>query len=182
MIHIDLEDNLYLELVNPFASKMIFSTIDTNRAYLRRYLAWVDDTKSEIDSLEYIKRSLKGFAEKQSASYFIWLNNEIIGTCSLWISNPDTMTCEIGYWIAESYTKKGIGSKCAKKLVNIGFTFFNANKIEITCAVDNISSNKIAEKLGFRHEGIIRNMEKVNDVIYDHNVYGLIKSEYQEFV
>jgi ribosomal-protein-serine acetyltransferase len=67
--------------------------------------------------------------------------------------------------------------KSVMDAVEIGFTSYTLNRIEIRCAVDNYKSRAIPENLGFQKEGIIRNAEKVYGRYLDHVVYGLLKEE-----
>jgi len=80
--------------------------------------------------------------------------------------------------LVKEKSKKGIMTKCVKKVLDIGFNIANANKIEIHCATKNVGSNRIVKKIGIKKEGTIRNVEIVNNEINDLNVYGILKSEY----
>jgi ribosomal-protein-serine acetyltransferase len=165
-----------MEIISPFSADRSFKTISENREYLRRFLGWVDATKTKEDTFNFINGALKRYADKKEINYHIIRNQDIIETIGIWKSNEDTGTCEIGYWIAEYHSRKGIMSKCAKELMEIGFTYLEAKKIEICCAVENEGSNLIAKKLGMVLEGTIRNAENVNGKIYDHNIYGIIRN------
>ena len=64
-----------------------------------------------------------------------------------------------------------------REMISIGFNDFELNRIEIQCAIENIKSRAIPERLGFVQEGILRSSEKVNGRFLDHAVYGLLKDE-----
>ena len=178
MTTININVDIRLEIISPFHAETIFSLIDKNRAYLRKFLGWVDSTKSPEDSYAYIRGALKLYAEKKEITYFIFLKDELVGTTSIWIKNEDTGVCEIGYWICESASGLGVTTLCARELMKLGFECFSAEKIEISCSTVNAGSNRIAEKLGMKLEGTFRRAENVNGIMYDHNVYGILREEF----
>ncbi|MCB1177214.1 MAG: GNAT family N-acetyltransferase, partial [Leptospiraceae bacterium] len=89
-------------------------------------------------------------------------------------------TFEIGCWIDKDYYNKGIATKSTYKLVEISFNEFSAKKVELYCALDNTTSNHIANKLGFKLEGTIRNSIKIQDELIPQNIYGMLKEEFSE--
>jgi ribosomal-protein-serine acetyltransferase len=54
--------------------------------------------------------------------------------------------------------------------------------IEIRARTDNEKSRAIPIRLGFKEEGILRQVDYNNDHYYDHVVYGLLKNEWKEFL
>jgi len=180
LTYLCLTDRLALEIVTPFNALELFSLVDANRDHLREYLPWVDATKSSDDSASFIKGALKRFAEARELTYFIKQDGCIIGIISLWLEYPDTNTHEIGYWLAKSHTNQGIMTHCVARLLEMAFSSLQAKKVQISCATTNTASNRLAQKAGMKLEGLIRNVEKVNDSIYDHHVYGILEAEYRK--
>ena len=44
----------------------LFLLVDENRAYLRKWLPWLDHNKTVDDTREFIKTSLRDYAEQRS--------------------------------------------------------------------------------------------------------------------
>jgi ribosomal-protein-serine acetyltransferase len=103
-----------------------------------------------------------------------------VGLCSFHPIDKTNLIGNVGYWIDQDFAGKGITTLSAKALVEYGFTKLNLNRIEITCAVENIASQKVAEKNNFKLEGILRQREWLYDHFVDHKVYSLIKSDRPE--
>ena len=181
MVYYKVDEHIELELVSSFYVNDIFMLVQNNKEYLAEYLDWVDETKSPEVILENTKKALRDYSEKTGIGYVIKVDGKIVGRISLWEVSTKTKTFEIGYWISQEYTKKGIMTECTKVVINTGFKWFGSEKIEINCVVDNIASNRIAQKLGFTHEGIKRNAIKLRGKVYNMNRYGLLKSEWKEF-
>ena len=172
-----ISNDLWLELVSPYSVEAVFKLVEENRKYLSQYLTWVEKTISSAQVLENTKRALISFLEKKSIDYLVITNEEIIGRISIWLIDEGTSTYEIGYWIIESKTNLGIISSCVREVIDIGIEYLNAEKYEIACIVENIGSNRVAQKNGFKLEGIKRNAIKVNNKVYNMNQYGLLREE-----
>lgn len=87
----------------------------------------------------------------------------------------------IGYWLGEKYNGKGIMTKSVQELVEIGYSYYSLNRIDIRCAVENSRSRAIPERLGFQNEGIIRHAVKYYDTYQDIVIYGLLKNDVVKF-
>jgi ribosomal-protein-serine acetyltransferase len=53
------------------------------------------------------------------------------------------------------------------------------NRVQINCNVENVRSRAIPEKLGFKLEGMLRQMEFVNGRFGDWAVYGMLRDEWE---
>jgi ribosomal-protein-serine acetyltransferase len=175
MLVFELDNNIKLEMYTPFDAEELFNVIEKNREYLREWLPWVDGTKEVSNINGFLEKSIKEYSEKKRIGYLIKIDKKIVGILDAFLHNKSTETYQIGYWISKVESNKGIMTKSVKILMDLVFNIFNAKKIEIYCATTNLPSNKIPQKLGFKLEGTIRNAEKVNDKIYDLNLYGLLR-------
>ncbi|RZQ54494.1 GNAT family N-acetyltransferase [Pseudoalteromonas phenolica] len=84
---------------------------------------------------------------------------------------------EIGYRLAGKYQGKGYAFEAANALIKEVFTQFKLNKLNAICAVDNIASWKLMEKLGMKREGRLRNNLMLPSGTTDCFTYGVLKHE-----
>jgi diamine N-acetyltransferase len=113
------------------------------------------------------------------ADYTITLNDEPVGIIGL--INIDSKNRKAEYYITlggVEYRGKGIATIASKLLINEAFNTYNLNKIYLYTEVENISAQKLFERIGFVKEGLLR-----EDIIYnggkvDRFVYGLLADEY----
>lgn len=107
-------------------------------------------------------------------------NNKMIGTIELY-NHITNFKAELGYSLNPVYWKNGYTTEAAKEVVSYGFEFLNLKRIEIGTFIDNISSQKVAEKLGFIKEGVARNgYVRYDGKIFDKLIYGMTIEEYIE--
>jgi len=90
-----------------------------------------------------------------------------------------TKKAQIGYWISKNYEGKGIINKCLTRFVDFLFGKIGLNKIEIHFMAANKRSAKVAERLGCKVEGIIRQSYLRNGKPEDIVITGLLKKEWK---
>jgi RimJ/RimL family protein N-acetyltransferase len=87
------------------------------------------------------------------------------------------LRANLGYWVRTSATRRGFATAAARLLARFGVEHLNLDRIEIVAAVDNIASQRVAEKLGAVREGVARHRLRIHDVPYDAVVYSLLRAE-----
>jgi ribosomal-protein-serine acetyltransferase len=158
----------------------LFSVIDENRAYLRRWLPWVDGSRSVGDTLAFIESDMRQSDDNQGFSAGIWLDGKIAGVVGYHPIDWLNRAVSIGYWLAESQQGAGIMTASCRALVDHAFCGLNLNRVTIACATHNTRSRAIPERLGFFHEGIRRDAEWLYDHFVDHAIYSQLQREWQE--
>ena len=76
-----------------------------------------------------------------------------------------------------SRTKRGVASAAVRLLAQFGFEKLKLNRIEVKAAVGNTASQRVAEKVRAKREGILRNHMVVRDHVYDMVVFSLIPED-----
>ena len=72
----------------------------------------------------------------------------VVGACGLHRrSAPGTL--EIGYWVHVAHTGRGIASRAAEALTDIGFSLSGVERMEIRCDAANAASAAITRRLGY---------------------------------
>jgi len=81
--------------------------------------------------------------------------------------------CHFGYWIAEAVSDKGVMTTAAALVSDHLLETLKLHRIEIAVRPENLPSNRLALRLGFRFEGIRSNFLHINHAWRDHNIYVL---------
>jgi len=174
----DINHNIKVGLTIPQYAKEIFSLIDNNRLYLKQWLSWIDSTTQVSNTKEFIKLQLLDFQNGLAVHETIFYKNKIVGVVGFNKIDTHKSVANIGYWLAKEFNNKGIMTNCVKDLIKLGFDYYEINKIEIRCAINNEKSKAIAKRLCFKQLNIIKKAELVNGVYLDHIVYELTKKDY----
>ena len=175
-----VNENLHLELWAAYHAEPTFEMIDKNRKFLRQWLPFVDNMNKVEQIHTYSKYALERNAAGQEAGFVIFENDKAVGRIGINRIVKENKIGEIGYWIIKSAEGKGIITECSKAMLKYGFTDLGLNRIEIKCAVENIKSARVPEKLNFTKEGILRQAEWLNGKYVDLYLYSLLKSEWKQ--
>ena len=173
-----IDDHLELRLLEERHADELFALTDKHRAYLREWLPWLDATKKVRDTVEFIKGTLKQFAEDNGFSAGIWLDGALVGVIGLHGINRPNRWATIGYWLAEDAQGKGVMTRACRAVVDHLIGDIGLNRIGIACATENRKSRAIPERLGFKQEGIQRQVEWLYGKPLDHAVYSVLASEW----
>lgn len=102
----------------------------------------------------------------------------LIGSAGLHNWNREAHYAKIGCEIAYSHWSNGYATEVLTKLVEFGWNYMKLNRIEADIIAGNTSSMRVMEKLGFRHEGTLRQRVLKGGKYYDVNIYGLLRCDY----
>ncbi len=178
MIKIQIEDGLYLKSLELKDSEELLPLVDINRVYLREWLPWLDMTRSIDEMIAFIDSAVRQQAAGLGFQAGIWYQNQIVGVIGYHhLEWANRSTC-IGYWLSEPYQRRGIMTKACRTLIEYAFEDWHLNRIEIRCAVENLKSRAIPERLGFIPEGTLREAEWLYDHYVDHVVYGMLVKDW----
>lgn len=162
-----------LRELQPADAAVLFALTDENRAYLREWLPWVDDTRTVDDSLRFIEDGLRAWDEKLSLHAGIWRSGVLCGVISYNYLNFAVRLTELGYWIGAQHQRKGLATAASRALVTYAFEELNLLRVEIRCAVGNAKSRAIPRRLGFVEEGVVPQFEWLNGRYLDALVYSM---------
>ncbi|GAB2646594.1 GNAT family N-acetyltransferase [Vibrio panuliri] len=175
LFSLTIDDELQLALVDESFAPIYCQLVSTQQAYLSQWLAWPPYCQSEQDFRLFIQRSLNDYAEGKSLTCAIIYQGNIVGNCSFNSIDHDLKRVAIGYWLSQDFTQRGIMTRVVNKLIEIAFTKYQMEKVELSAAVDNLPSRAVAERCGMTLEGVISNSEKIGERILDHAIYAIHK-------
>ena len=156
---------------------MLFALTEKNCTYLRRWLPWLDDTYSVDDSRAFIESGHERYANRESMELGVWHRSSLVGMVAFNQFAWGSRGGELGYWLDAEAQGSGLMTRACRALMAHGFSELDLHRVEIRCAVNNLKSRAIPERLGFRHEGRLREVEWLYDHFVDQIVYGLLARE-----
>ena len=112
--------------------------------------------KSIKDEADFLRQNKQKRKERKEFNYSIILRNKIVGAIGIIIDQHRPYIGEIGYFVDEKYWGKGIATKAVLLLEEIAFKKLGIKRIEIIMTKQNISSQKVAIKAGYKKEGIAK--------------------------
>ncbi|RYM05561.1 N-acetyltransferase [Sporolactobacillus sp. THM7-7] len=173
-----VDNDIQLKLFEQDDVDVLFALVDRNREYLRRFLPWVD----EVASADHYYASIAGWIDqlKQGRGFQagILYRGELSGMIGFHPHDWRNRKTSIGYWLSEDKQGRGIMTRSCRAVIDDAFRTTTLNRIEISAATQNEKSRAIPERLGFTHEGRIREAEWIYDHFVDHEIYSLLRSDW----
>lgn len=173
-----IDSRVALRVLRADDAAELFSLTDANRAYLRRWLPWVDLVTSEDDSRSFIAAATAQREEGRGPTFGIVCDAALAGVVGFLPVDRVNRIGEIGYWLVPAEQGRGVMTQCCRFVVRYGFLTLDLNRIQIAAGTENLVSRAIPERLGFQFEGILRARESLYGAFIDHAMYSLLRSEF----
>ena len=155
----------------------LFALVDQERADLRRWLPWVDHTRTVADTLAFIRTSRLQYYKHEAFAAGIWAA-ELAGTIGTLPIDWVNRRVGIGYWRAAKFRGQGIVTDACRCVVDHAFCEWKLNRVEIYCARGNLKSSAIPKRLGFECEGVLRQAQLVGETYLDIEVYSMLARDW----
>jgi RimJ/RimL family protein N-acetyltransferase len=172
-------ERLVIRCYAPEDAPLLHEAITRSLDHLRPWLPWVQQEPKELRSRIGLIRMFRGqfdLGMDYAFGIFDRAEKELIGSTGLHtrIGKNDR---EIGYWIDIGHINQGYATEAVSALIRIGFDVEGLSRIEIRCTPENLRSQHVPEKLGFRMEGIIK--RNLYENIVDTMIWVLERQDYE---
>jgi [ribosomal protein S5]-alanine N-acetyltransferase len=104
-------------------------------------------------------------------------DDRLLGAVGLHGLDPSTGRCHAGYWVAAEARHRGIASRALGLLCGYGFDELDVKRIEVWIDPENVASLRVAERVGFTREGLLRSFMPIAGRRRDMLMYSLLPGE-----
>ncbi len=176
-------------------------TIKTERLLLRRFTVndaeamfenWANDERvskflswEPHGSLDNTRNLLEqwctSYDNDNCYNWVIEYEGQAIGNIATVGFNDRSERTALGYCMGYDWWNKGIMTEAAKAVTDYLFAEVGVNRIEISHAVKNPASGRVAQKCGYEYEGTRREFFKTSaGEFLDSAFYGIIRSDWKK--
>jgi ribosomal-protein-serine acetyltransferase len=172
-------------VLRPFRRRDVESVLDAVHASmpeLRRWLPWAHPRYGRSDALRFIRDSTAAWAEGRAFDFAIRPQDDKglhLGNISVWHTSRREQAAEMGYWIRSDAVRSGIATEAGARVLQVAFEELELHRVTLRIAVGNRGSERVAEKLGFVQEGMLRQEVLVRGEWLDHSLWALLESEFR---
>lgn len=103
---------------------------------------------------------------------------QFIGLIALNVGKPTFRMAEVWYKTHVKHWRNGYTSEALTKLLDFGFNTLQLHRIEAGCAVENIASSKVLEKVGMTQEGMKRKVLPIRGAWVDAYLYAILDEDF----
>ena len=150
-------------------------------AKLTEFLAWaphqnIEETQAVVASLLDSQRQAKAY------HWVIIREREIVGLVSLINVVRQHRTwqlqrAELSYWLGDRFQNLGYATEISRAVIQFAFQHLMLNKLIVAHEQTNFASQKVIEKLGFKHYALERQAFHKNGNWHNLRWYDLLASE-----
>jgi RimJ/RimL family protein N-acetyltransferase len=139
-----------------------------------KWLPWCHPEYKIEEAREWLASQVQKQQEKIEFEFAILdIDGTFLGGCGLNQINWDKKTANLGYWVRSSAMGQGVAVKAFELLSTWGFEYTDLIRFEIKCAVENVRSQRVAEKAGAISEGIRPSCLEIHGKKHDAVIYAL---------
>ena len=124
------------------------------------YLDLVPQPYTPDDAREWFSITAEGWRNGTSATFGIHadgIEGAVGGIGIRFFTDLDEGCSEIGYWVGAEARGRGIATTATRAAARWAFEAVpELERLQLRAAVENIPSNRVAEKAGFTREGVLR--------------------------
>jgi RimJ/RimL family protein N-acetyltransferase len=114
----------------------------------------------------------------QKFQWIVLADGAPAGWITLVVANWEHGLAEIGYALSTAHQRRGVMPAALAQLLADLFLDTPLVRIEARCAVANLPSQRVLEKLGFRREGVLRSYFVLHGERVDNYLYALLQQDF----
>ena len=106
---------------------------------------------TEDDAREFIRST-----EESAFAILDRGSEELLG--GIGVRAYDEAVVEIGYWVKADARGRGVATRALLLISRFAFDELGAARVQLRTEPDNVASQRVAEKVGFIREGVLRSL------------------------
>lgn len=154
--------------------------ISENLEHLGAYMPKVVKLHTVESARDYLQFVSQSNGAGELLEWHLMNGDVLCGAIRLNHIEMESHKASIGYYLGAQHQGAGLATMAVRAVLGFAFEQLAFNRIELRCASHNAASARLAERLGFSWEGLLRQAELIGQTYVDHFVYSLLRSEYDE--
>lgn len=142
-----------------------------------RYSTWGPNTLEQTAA--FVEEAARALPQAIPSRFTLAavLERRVIGSVSVWTTDPLDRNGELGYTFNRSHWGKGCATEAVGHLLGLGFGDLALERITATCHPGNTGSIRVLQKSSFQQEGLLRSHRLVNGTRRDSLLFSILRHE-----
>jgi RimJ/RimL family protein N-acetyltransferase len=181
-MRIELSDGTIL--IRPYRADDIHALYEAVRESIpevSRWMPWCHEGYTVDEASAFILARDEAWKSDSEYGFGVFdaESGRFLGGVGLNFINRVHNCANLGYWVRTSAAGRGVASRAARLAARFGLEEIGLQRIEILAAVDNLASQRAAEKAGARLEGIdLRKRLRSHNQPVDARLYSLVSEDF----
>jgi RimJ/RimL family protein N-acetyltransferase len=147
---------------------------ECNDEQVRRWLPTIPVPYTAEDALAFVR----GEVQPDEQTFAMTLDGSVVGSIGLTVSGHRGT---IGYWVAADSRGHGICTRALCVVSRFALEELQLRRLELLTDPDNAASQRVAEKVGFQREGVLRaHLPHRDGRVRDGVMFSLLPGELRE--
>jgi ribosomal-protein-serine acetyltransferase len=175
---IPLAPNAELRPLEPWQAVEFLAHADRAREHVAPWIGWINRSTDLASAFA----SLQSYAEKQASDsgrlFGFWHEGVLVGGCMFVHFDSVSGVCEIGVWTEPAGEGHGLVTAAVRHLLDYALIERGLHRAEWHSDPENKRSGAVAERVGMRYEGTLRQAFLANGVRHDSEVRAILRDEW----
>ena len=124
---------------------------------------WLDQVPqpyTDVDARAYLAMTRRGWSESTHAAFAVTgaETGVVLGSLGVHWLDIDQHVAEIGYWVTREARGQGVAVRAVRLAARWVFDRCGMQRLQLRADEHNVASQRVAERTGFRREGVLRSM------------------------
>ncbi len=153
----------------------IFSDVEVMRYWSRAPMTEIAEAQRLLEEIQ------ECFAARTLFEWGVALveTDQVVGTCTLSALDPSNRRAEVGFTLNRGYWGQGLARRAVSSMVDFAFGTLNLHRLEADVDPRNGPSLGLLRRLGFVHEGTLRQRWIVAGEVCDTALLGLLRADWE---
>jgi RimJ/RimL family protein N-acetyltransferase len=161
-------------VLRPWVEDDVPALVDAcNDPEISRWIPNIPSPYTEGDALAFVR----GEVLPEVDHYAITLDGAVVGAIGI-SQNSHGYKATIGYWVSAEARGRGICTRALRLLSHHALAELELQRVDLITDPDNVASQRVAEKVGFQREGVLRShLRHPDGRIRDSVMFSLLPGE-----
>jgi RimJ/RimL family protein N-acetyltransferase len=123
-----------------------------NDPEIARWIPVIPQPYTEVDALAFIRGEAR---PELDYSLAITRDGAVAGSIGMGVNSPGYRG-RVGYWVAAAARGQGVCTRALRLVSRFALDELGLQRLELITDPANVASQRVAEKVGFRREGVLR--------------------------
>ena len=123
---------------------------------------------------------IRGEVLPEHSALAIELDGRVVGGIGMGL-NSHNYRATMGYWMAAGMRRQGVCTRALRLLTRHALDELSVQRVDLVTDPDNVASQRVAEKVGFQREGVLRaHLRHPDGRIRDSVMFSLLPGELRD--
>jgi RimJ/RimL family protein N-acetyltransferase len=127
---------------------------------ITRWMDTIPQPYLEPEALAWIEQATSYWHEGASAPFAVTAaaSGELVGSVGFGWVTGEVAVGEVGYWLRRDARGRGLSTRAVQLIIPWAFETLACERLQLRADAENLASQRVAEKAGFRREGVLRSV------------------------